>query len=151
MRAPLKAIRNNRAIVGLLLVAWLPYVSTHCTGAFAHGGCTVLPTSEREPIGEAHGDRHMHGDEHAAGHPPGSEHGEHRSDRRPEHTCCELTGKSAFTPAASAPSPAPPAVLVTLRGPADELEPRTAVLVGRRVIDPTHYPPPYLRFRALLI
>jgi len=151
MRAPLKAIRNNRAIVGLLLVAWLPYVSTHCIGAFAHGGCTVLPTSEREPIGGVHGDRHMHGDEHAAGHPPGSEHGEHSSDRRPEHTCCELTGKFAFTPAASAPSPAPLAVLVTLRGPVDELEPRTAVLAGRRVLDPTHHPPPYLRFGALLV
>jgi len=152
MRTSLKAIRNNRAIVGLLFVAWLPYVSTHCIGAFAHGGCTVFPTSGDGPIGDAHGDRHMHGHEHAAGRTPvSSEHGEHSSDRSPEHTCCELTGKFAFAPAASAPSPAPLAVLVTFRGLADQLEPRTAVFVGRRVLDPTHHPPPYLRFGALLI
>ena len=152
MRTSLKAIRNNRAIVGLLLVAWLPYVSTRCIEGFGHGGCTVFPTSEGGPIGDAHGDRHAHRHEHGAEHSPGSsEHGEHPSDRSPEHTCCELTGKFAFAPAATAPSPEPLAVLVTLREPADKLEPRTAVLVGRRVLDPTHHPPPYVRFGALLI
>jgi hypothetical protein len=148
MGTSLKAIRDNRAIVALLLVVWLPYVSTRCIGGFAHEGCTVFPTSGAGPIGDAHGDRHMHRHEHAAGHTPGSsDHGEHPSD----HTCCELTGKFAFAPAASAPSPAPLAVLVTLRGLADHLKPRTAVFVGRRVLDPTHHPPPYLRFGALLI
>jgi hypothetical protein len=147
MNSPLRRIRRCRTIVGLLAFAWLPYVSTYCIDASAHGGCP-LPHASRDAGSHQGGepDHHSH-----AGVPAAHDDGGH--DETPARTCCELTGKRACTLSSSTPSAAPPGLTVTLPRAIDihTLAPLPTLRAQRRMPGPIHGPPPYLRFATLLI
>ena len=133
-----------RAILGLLAITWLPYVSTRCIAPL-DGGCPMLPA--------ASGDVHAHSHDHSRGvheaMPPGS-HDEHDGSP-PGHTCCELTGQYAYTVASSPPTVARAAVLVTMPTPARTPTGLVADRLNHLSPEPAQHPPPYLRFLALLI
>ena len=69
----------------------------------------------------------------------------------PGHTCCELTGKYAYTADSSPPSAAPAVVLVTMPTPAQAPTGLVAARLNHLSPEPPRHPPPYLRFLTLLI
>lgn len=148
MSLSLRRVRRCRAVLVVLAVAWLPYISVRCVESSAHG-CPIWTPShgaagrsqpEHEHPGHAH-DGNAH-----EGMPSGGE-----SDHLPARTCCELTGKYAFATSVPAPSAAPAAVLVRLCEGAEFPQPPLAVDAHRRVPLTAHAPPRYLRFATLLI
>lgn len=150
MNASRRTIGRCRAVVGLLAVTWLPYVSTHCIGPL-EGGCPMLPASHEEAgaSGHAHGHSHDHSHNPHEATRPG--HHDRRDGSTPAHTCCELTGKYAFAIGAPPPSVAPAVVLVTIPSPAETPGPLLAARPQRLSPEPTQHAPPYLRFATLLI
>ena len=111
----------------------------------------MLPASHEEAA--APGDVHDHSHDHSQGPhaamPPAHHDGHDGS--MPGHTCCELTGKYAFTVASSPPSAAPSVVLVTMPTLAETPAGLLAVRPRGLSPEPTQHAPPYLRFVTLLI
>jgi hypothetical protein len=131
-----------------LAIAWLPYISTYCIDAPAHGGCPLAHSSR--DAGSHQG--HEPGDPSHAGVPTAHHHdGDH--DQTPGRTCCELTGKYACIVNSSTPSAAPSGLMVTLPRVMDvhTLAPFPTPRPLRRTPGPIHGPPSYLRFATLLI
>ena len=147
MNTPLRRMRRCRTIVGLLAIAWLPYVSTRCVDASADGGCPIAHPPRDAGSHQGHEPGH-HSHE---GVPTAHQDGDH--DQTPGRTCCELTGKYACTVNSSTPSAAPPRLMVTLPRAVDvhALAPLPTPHPQRRTPGPIHGPPPYLRFATLLI
>ena len=142
MRISWMKMRACRMVTMLLMVAWLPYMSTRCLeNPLTHAGCPMFPAVASAAHPGHHGGRdsamaHHHGHAH---HDPG-------------HTCCDLTGKCnvrviAATPPLDAPAvtavlPAAPASLVVLGPRIDQLHSVSLV---------AHSPPTYLRNASLLL
>lgn len=145
MKLSRRSTRRCRAIVGLLAITWLPYVSTRCI-AKADGGCAMLPVSGS---GDVHS--RSHEDSRGAQEANRAPHHDEHDGSAPRHTCCHLTGKFAFTVASSPPSAAPAVVLVTMPMAAETPAGHLAARLRRLNPEPTQHPPPYLRFVTLLL
>jgi len=126
--------------MAIVALTWLPYMSARCIEG-ATAGCPLV-TEEHEAEGQPRHESHDHG---TAAH-----HDHDGKSSAPERTCCELTGKCAVEVTSQTPT-ASPAVAVAVVETVDVLP--LAVRVARvlRVADPTHHPPPYIRFATLLI
>ena len=133
-----------RAVLGLLAITWLPYVSARCIAPL-DGGCSMLPAASVDVHARPHD--HSRGVHEAM---PRANHDEHDGSR-PGHTCCELTGKYAYTVDSSPPSAAPAAVLVTMPTPAQTPTGLVAIRLNHLNPEPPQHPPPYLRFLTLLL
>lgn len=153
MRPARRGKGHYRLLVGAVVVALLSYTSTRCLD-LADAGCPIVPSSHEHPEApsDAHGSAadvgdhsHHHGSDARESEPTAGGH-----DAAP-HTCCELTGKSAFAAGSPGPSTAPLVVLVTLVPERDGPE-STVVAFGKsHPVPPLHGPPFYLRFATLLI
>jgi hypothetical protein len=100
----------------------------------------MLPSSASDHV---HDHSHDHSNANRASH--------HDEGAPPGHTCCQLTGKYAFTVASPPPSPSPPAVLVTIPTSTDTPDRLLAIRLRRFRPEPTQHAPPYLCFLSLLI
>jgi hypothetical protein len=147
MNSLLGRMRRCRPLVGLLAIAWLPYVSTYCIDAPVDGGCRLA-----HPSGNA-GSHQGHGPGHHSHHDAPTAHHDGDHDHIPAGTCCELTGKRACTLNSSTQSTPPPGLTFTLPWGMDTHP--LAVLPTARPLRQTpasaHGPPLYLRFVTLLI
>ena len=146
-------IRSHPGIMAIVALTWLPYISARCIEG-ATGGCPLM-AAEHGAEGRPHheGDRdhaHQHGPHAAEDHGTAAHHDHSGKSSAPEHTCCELTGKCAVevTPLMSTASPA---VAVAMVATITVLPMAMRVPRAKRVADPTHHPPPYIRFATLLI
>lgn len=139
--------RCGRVIVALLVMAWLPYTSTRCIEDSAtKTGRRFLPAA---PDGRA--DSHR-GQGHAPHPAEGTRRGrdDHEHGQDPWGTCCESTGKYAFTVTSRPPAAKPTVRVVTL---ATEIvvTDRLPAFWHRPAQHLAHGPPAYLRYATLLI
>jgi len=141
-------------LVGVVVIAMLPYTSTRCLDV-ADTGCPFVSTSHHVPEasprkqldgGSSGGASHDHENDHMAGYRHGTD-----ADHSREHTCCELTGKDAFVPASPLASTAPAVVMVTPIAETHAPGPISTSVGRRPPVGSLHDPPPYLRFSSLLI
>lgn len=154
MARSLKQLRHRRTIVGVLAVAWLPYMSIRCIESSGHLGCPIASESHDSvpPSDDVH--RHAH-DSHQES-PHSHQHVPVTRTQAPSHdppprTCCELTGKYAVTLAAPAPSAAPLVMVASFRRAGDVPQAPLPARAVRQFPEPSHHPPPYLLFATLLI
>jgi ABC-type Zn2+ transport system substrate-binding protein/surface adhesin len=139
--------------MAIVALTWLPYISARCIEG-ATGGCPLV-AAEYETEGRSHheGGRnhaHQHEDHAAEDHGTTAHHHNGGEPSVPERTCCERTGKCAVEVTSWMPT-APPAVAVAMVATIDVLPKAMRAQRARRVADPTHHPPPYIRFATLLI
>ncbi len=140
----------SRTIVGILAVAWVPYILTRCVEGIGHEGCPVSAAAHEETSSQHHhGDSSEHHHARRGVLPAAHQTDDH--EHPSERVCCDLTGKSAFVKSAPPSTAAPAVVLVTLYGSATALIPPEGPRSKSRAAAPTHHPPPYLRFATLLI
>ena len=148
MNGTLHRIRRRRSLLVLVAITWLPYVSVRCVEG-ATNGCPISATAHEH--GEMKRETHSHEHHHATdAHDRGEADHEHGNLPGPERTCCQLTGKYAIeltSPTVSAPATTALAKIWTPSARPSAV----SVLAVRHVPDPTHHPPPYLRFATLLI
>lgn len=124
-----------RAIVALLAIAWLPFVTTLCLDAEA---------CDYPAAGGHHGDHESH--HHGIDTP--SHHQEH-SDA-PASTCCELTGKRAVALTAQPGLMAAPSAAVSLVSALPAICSVAGSMLSPAVVR-AHGPPTYLRNASLRI
>lgn len=140
MRTRSTILRHRRAVVLLLALTWLPYVSTRCL-ADAHGGCGMMAMSHESPAAHPTDSDHSGSATH--------DHSEHHST--PARTCCELTGKCdvAISATISTVDAAPVVAIVPAitRAPVRS-EPER---LGDPIRTLAHAPPLYLRNATLRI
>ena len=146
-------IRSHPGIMAIVALTWLPYMSARCIEGLT-GGCPFT-AAQHEADSRSHhegdGDHaHRHGPHAAEDHGTAANHDHGGKSPVPERTCCERTGKCAVE-VTSSMSSASPVVAVTKVATIDVFPKALHVRRARRVADPTHHPPPYIRFASLLI
>jgi hypothetical protein len=137
MRASLSKIRSCRAIIVILAVTWLPYITTRCVeNPITHVGCPFFPGA-------------MHAATHSDAQSPQRQHAQHHA---PGHSCCDLTGKCNVRVAASPQAFDPPTFAVALPAAPHPIV-VTALCSDQRsnVAYVAHSPPAYLRNATLLL
>jgi hypothetical protein len=155
MRGSPKRRRWYRVAVCTVLTSLLAYTSTRCV-PIAAAGCPIIPRSLHASDGSHH--EHLHEESSGEGaHHHGShevpEHERGSSGQHPrDHSCCEVTGKYAFTPGSATLSVAPVLFVVALLPAARAPGLIPITLVRRPPLPPSSsHPPPYIRFSALLV
>lgn len=142
MNGSLHRIRRQRSLLALVAITWLPFISVLCVEGPANGCPTLAAGHEQEAVQEHHHASHAH-DQGQADH-------DHEKSGAPEHTCCQLTGKCAVE--LSSPTSSAPAIVAVTWIRTPNMRPAAvSVRPAQYVADPTHHPPPYLRFATLLI
>ena len=144
----LHRIRCHPGIMAIVALTWLPYMSVRCIDATS--GCLLLgaehEAQERSDHEESRARQHGC---HAEDDGPAAHHDDGKSSA-PKHTCCELTGKYAVDVTSWTPTVSP-AVAIAAVEAVDVLPTAMRVPRVRCSADPTHHPPPYIRFASLLI
>ena len=146
-------IRSHPGVMAIVALTWLPYMSARCIEGLS-GGCPLTAAEHEEDSGSDHeADRdhaHQHGSHAAEDHGTAANHDHGGKSSVPERTCCERTGKCAVEVTSSMPT-ASPVVAVAMVATIDVLPKAMHLPRARRVGDPAHHPPPYIRFATLLI
>lgn len=142
-----RAATGRRLIVWSLIAVLFPYTSARCLSSI-EGGCHLSSEATREATRS-----HVHASSDHASHPSASHSHKGSADGQgpPEHTCCEITGKTAF-PSASSISQLDLTILPALvaRGAYAHLLGVARVEQAHRIAR-SHGPPVYLRNVTLLI
>jgi len=134
-----RAATVRRLIVWSVVAVLFPYTSARCLSSL-EGGCHLPSEATREATRS-----HAHA---SAGH---SQHGSADDQGPPDHSCCEITGKTAF-PSASSISQLDLTILPALVSPGAFAHSLGVARVDQaHRIARSHGPPVYLRNVTLLI